>query len=336
MDVIGGIDCWEDAGATYRQNLKSHRCMIADLSNVSPTEICRFFDIRSGEIDVIAGGPPCQGFSTVGKRDGDDPRNKLWNHFRDIVAAFEPKYLLIENVEGLIVTQRGKVRDSIIRAFRGIGYELECRLLKAADFGVPQLRKRTIFLGTRIGERRVEFPEPTMKKHVSVSEAIFDLPALDAGQCTHRYGKSPISEYQRARRKDVEILTHHQAANHPPHLIKLLAHIPDGGNRKSIPDRLQPRSGFHNSYARLCELETGNCRNFDHAKAIIGSGNASHSKSRTDGAGRIATAVVRRRFRSPGLKDFAVLASRQCGPSFVRRSARSSDRRCVLRPRKQK
>jgi DNA (cytosine-5)-methyltransferase 1 len=146
--MIGGVDCWEDAAATFERNLAT-RCYRADLSTVMPAEIERFFGVRARDIDVIAGGPPCQGFSTIGKRDSADPRNRLWTHFLEIVAEIRPAYVLIENVEGLVVMDGGQVRRVIVEAFGRIGYHMVSRLLRASDFGVPQLRKEARHRGRR-------------------------------------------------------------------------------------------------------------------------------------------------------------------------------------------
>ncbi len=225
--------------------------MNADLTNVSVQSILDFFSVEAKEIDVIVGGPPCQGFSTVGKRDEKDPRNRLWWHFYSLVAELRPAYILLENVEGILLMQKGAVRDSIISSFGELGYHMASSLLRAADYGVPQLRKRAFFMGWLDGLSAPGFPSKLREQYVSVEKAIFDLPALSSGESTDRYTHEPQSDYQRARRKNAATLHNHEAANHPADLVRILRHIPDGGNRKSIPDSLQPKSGFHNSYARL-------------------------------------------------------------------------------------
>ena len=248
---IGGIDKWEDAKETFEHNLYPLRCMISDLTQTSVKEIEAFFGISREEIDVIAGGPPCQGFSTVGKRELDDPRNLLWEHYRDLVSEIRPSYVIIENVEGMKVAGNGSVPKNVIAAFREVGYEMKARLLTSADYGVPQLRKRLVFLGWLSGLAEPHFPKPTVYEHVTVADAIFDLPKLKAGQKRVRYDEVPSTPFQEARRKNAKKLHNHEAANHSPHLVEIMKHVPDGGNRKSIPDHLQPKSGFHNSYARL-------------------------------------------------------------------------------------
>lgn len=272
MSSIGGIDHWPDAGATFEHNLAPLRCMIADLARTTVREIEEFFGVDSSEIDIIAGGPPCQGFSTVGKRRETDPRNALWRHYCDLVSEIRPAYVIIENVEGMLVGHRGRQAEAVIAGFRGIGYRMKCKLLRAADYGVPQLRKRAIFLGWLDGLAEPDFPRRRATEWVTVADAIFDLPPLAPNEKKAAYEVEPSTDYQRARRKDCARLHNHEAANHPPELVEILSHIPDGGNRKSIPDHLQPASGFHNSYARLASWKpaiavTSNMRKPSSARA---------------------------------------------------------------------
>jgi DNA (cytosine-5)-methyltransferase 1 len=145
----------------------------------------------------------------------------------------------------------GRIRDGIVSAFGQIGYRMKCKVLHSCDYGVPQLRKRVIFLGWLQGLVEPNFPRPLEQAPVSVGEAIFDLPPLSPGEAKCLYEAKAKTKFQKTRRNGAKALLNHEAANHPDHLVNILKHIPDGGNRKSIPDDLQPKSGFHNSYARL-------------------------------------------------------------------------------------
>jgi DNA (cytosine-5)-methyltransferase 1 len=273
ISSVGGIDCWEDAQHTFERNLAPLRCMRADVTSVSVPQIEQFFGVNAAEIDVLAGGPPCQGFSTVGKRDSADPRNRLWTTYQALVGEIHPAYVIIENVEGLLVMDKGAVRDAIITGFNALGYRMACRLLVSAEYGIPQLRKRTVFLGWLDGLAEPEFPTPLRSAPVTVADAIFDLPVLGPSESASSYDKEPATEYQRARRGSYSVLTNHEAAQHSADLVRIISHIPDGGNRKSIPDDLQPKSGFHNSYSRLASWKpavaiTSNMRKPSSARAI--------------------------------------------------------------------
>ena len=272
MCPVGGIDNWEEARATFEQNHSGVQFLLEDINTLSLNRIESEFAIEAKTIDVVVGGPPCQGFSTVGKRDERDPRNQLWRSFSNLVRDIRPAYVVIENVEGLNVMQKGAVRDGIIAEFNGIGYAMKAKLLRAADFGVPQLRKRMVFLGWLDGLAEPNFPRCTSTAPVTVADAIFDLPPLASAETKTIYESVPTTAYQINRRKDCVELHNHEAANHSLALVEVLRHIPDGGNRKSIPDDLQPKSGFHNSYARLASWKpaiavTSNMRKPSSARA---------------------------------------------------------------------
>jgi DNA (cytosine-5)-methyltransferase 1 len=178
---VGGIDVWGEALATFKHNHPGVKTLQADITRVTLARIEAEFGTTAGDIDLVVGGPPCQGFSTVGKRDSTDPRNLLWQGFHQIVAAVRPAYLVIENVEGLNVMQKGSVRDGIVAEFNGIGYRMKTGLLRAADYGVPQLRKRMVFLGWLDGLAEPQFPHRSCQNYVTVAEAIFDLPPWRRG-----------------------------------------------------------------------------------------------------------------------------------------------------------
>ena len=272
LSPVGGIDNWPEARATFERNHPGVKFLLADIDTIGLPRIEAEFATEAGAIDVVVGGPPCQGFSTVGKRDESDPRNLLWRSFFDLVKEIRPAYVVIENVEGLNVMQKGAVRDGILADFNGIGYAMKARLLRAADYGVPQLRKRMVFLGWLNGLAEPDFPRPSSAPPVTVADAIFDLPPLDSAESKSAYEVAPTTAYQLARRKDRVELHNHEAANHSASLIEVLSYIPDGGNRKSIPEALQPKSGFHNSYARLASWKpaiavTSNMRKPSSARA---------------------------------------------------------------------
>ena len=249
---LGGVDHWDDAAETFEFNLAPLRCARADLRTASTADLERQLGPLRDRVDLVSGGPPCQGYSTVGKRSAADPRNRLWESYVRLVEEIGPAYVLLENVEGMRVAAGGEFCRRVVRSLDEIGYDAEFRTLTSADYGVPQLRKRVIFLGARRGLTPPEFPAASGER-VSVGAAIFDLPAVAAGERADRYAGPPRTDYQRARRKGrgPGPLFNHEAAKHPARLVEILKHVPDGGNRKSIPDALQPRSGFHNSYARL-------------------------------------------------------------------------------------
>lgn len=246
-----GVEMWPDAVRTYCANRGGRDGVglgiwdrdIADLGTSDLDE-----RMPNG-VDWVVGGPPCQGFSTVGKRDREDPRNRLVKQFARVVKHLNPWGILLENVQGLADM---RFVEPIRTIFSNLGYETQVAVLRAADYGVPQLRKRVFFVGSRSG-LRFRFPRRTHtpRQYVSVLDAIGDLPKLKAGESATEYDSPPRTEYQRRLRKGSKMIQGHDVSNHPATLVRAISHIPDGGNRRSIPDHLQPKSGFHNSYSRL-------------------------------------------------------------------------------------
>lgn len=251
FNVLFGVDNWDYAVTAYEDNL-NHPCHNLNLYDNPVTKV--HDALRGRQPDVIAGGPPCQGFSTVGKRIDWDPRNVLLESFVEVVGAIQPSHFIMENVAGLLSSGDRNRAGRTIEQFVDAGYsDTKVSLVHAADYGIPQLRKRVIFTGSKDGESTFELPPPTTAEdaRVSVSDAIFDLPHVGPGETASRHVTEPFSNYQRMLRNGELELFNHTAANHRAAFVEMMSHVPDGGNRSSIPNHLQPRSGFHNSYSRL-------------------------------------------------------------------------------------
>jgi DNA (cytosine-5)-methyltransferase 1 len=240
------VDRWADAVATYRRNLPGDQIARADVDQLTTSRLTRLLE---GAPEWIVGGPPCQGFSTVGKRVRHDPRNRMIEEFHRIVKAVRPAGFVIENVLGL---KDMRFEAGVIELFSELGYRVSCQVLRAADYGIPQLRRRVVFVGHR-EHGYFRRPERSHRddEHVAVWDAIGDLPEVGPGATASAYDRPPSTDYQRLMRHGCEHLQGHTVSNHPRHLVEAIAFIPDGGNRRAIPDELQPASGFHNSYARL-------------------------------------------------------------------------------------
>jgi len=242
---IAGVDYWSDAVDTYQANL-DHPGYALDIRELRGKQLAA---VCPDQPDWIVGGPPCQGYSTVGKRNREDQRNQLFREFLRLVKALKPSGFVIENVLGL---KDMSFEQEVASEFERLGYSVVFMVLTAAEHGVPQLRRRVVFVGHRVAGRFLGPPKTHLPEEaVTVGEAIFDLPHLSPGETAVVYDAAPSTTYQKAMRDECEVLTSHTAAKHPDHLVKAISFIPDGGNRKSIPDRYQPRSGFHNSYSRL-------------------------------------------------------------------------------------
>jgi len=197
-------------------------------------------------VDVVVGGPPCQGFSRANMRtrNRDNPDNKLFHQFVSIVDAYKPKVIVLENVADLATFEDGEVADAIISAFRRIGYAVDMAMLNTVNFGVPQKRKRVFFIGTR-NKIPIEFPnseitDPT--KFISVWEAISDLPHLENGNTLDKMPyrtNAGLTDYQRKmRRKGTTQVLNNMVTRNSNLVIKRYAFIPQGGNWLNIPDEL--------------------------------------------------------------------------------------------------
>lgn len=237
--------------ATYAANHPHSKPIVADISTVQPGDLVACANGRS--IDLVAGGPSCQGYSTHGKRIEDDPRNFLFKHFVRLVQEVRPKFFLLENVKGMLTYRKGHFREVIREAFEKAGYTVGTHVLLAADYGVPQLRERIIFLGSREPGAELSFPEPThgttaggdIKAHVTVKEAIGDLP--EVGNRWNipitEYATKPRSafqEYARANSTDLPV-SHHIGKPPSAAALEIISKVGQGEGLRSLPPHLLPK-----------------------------------------------------------------------------------------------
>lgn len=245
FDPILGVDYDENCILTYRENHKNTAALCKDISQVSGDEILDACEGR--ELDLLAGGPSCQGYSTHGKRIEDDPRNFLFEHFVRLAKETQPKWVLIENVKGLLTYRRGYFKTLITKKLQDIGYDVSARVLSAADFGVPQLRHRIFFIGNRI-DAPIEFPEPShtgyetlfsdqLKPYVTVDEAIGDLPLMNGelNSDDWDYAFRPKSEFQKYARQYNPRLTLHQSNGVSKQASEIIQYIGEGQGLRSVP-----------------------------------------------------------------------------------------------------
>ncbi len=247
FNVLLGIDLWKDALSTFRYNHRNSNTLEADLSKLAPEETIPL--LNGHNVDVIIGGPPCQGFSIAGKRIMDDIRNKLYQNFVRFVAYFKPKAFVMENVPNILSIGGGAIRESIIDDFSKLGYAIEYKVLTASDYGVPQNRRRAIFVGFLNGHH-FDFPRPFEATKVTAFEAISDLPenSIDDGGF---YPMSPTSDYQRLMRRNSNCVLNHQATSHNTKTVEIISLVPDGGNYKDLPQELQDTRKVHIAWTRL-------------------------------------------------------------------------------------
>jgi len=253
FNIIVGVDNDQAALNTFALNHNGAKALNADLSKQETfDEIKKIADGKS--IDVIIAGPPCQGFSLTGPRNFDDPRNRLYLAVLKMVKQYQPKGFIIENVPGMATMYDGQVKEEVLRRFREMGYNIDCRILCAADYGVPQMRKRLVYMGVRSDIGSPRFPEKVLRpdQYVTCREAIDDLPsrADELGEEIDVYCAEPRTEYQRKMRGRCTVLHNHVATNHKKFVKDTIALVPEGGNWKDLPKGVGESRKFHEAWTR--------------------------------------------------------------------------------------
>lgn len=258
-NILMGIDFDDSALKTYQHNLKNSIALKADLFDEEASIKAIEENLNVENIDVIIAGPPCQGFSLTGSRDINDSRNKLYVAVVHTVKHFKPKAFLIENVPGMATLYKGKVKEQIINTFEDLGYAVSVtdKPLLAADYGVPQIRKRMFFVGYRkdLGYDYFEFPEPylTPENYISTGEAISDLPPLnknEIGEDNVPYIMEPQSDYQKLMRKNSSIIHNHIGTKHTEEVQWVISQVPEGGNHKDLPEGVGESRKFNEAWTR--------------------------------------------------------------------------------------
>ena len=215
---------------TYQHNFPHHLLIEKDICNLTNKEIATLKGAK--KVDVVIGGPPCQGFSiagNIGRKFIDDPRNKLFKEFVRVVKVVQPNFFVLENVARLYTHNKGKTRQEIIKDFEKLGYTVACQILNAADYGVPKVRKRVIFIGS-LQQQNIIFPEKEVENYVSVKTALESYPILSSGETSS--------------------VPNHKAMRHSEQMLTKMSYISDGGNRSEIPLAIRPKSGDVRKYIK--------------------------------------------------------------------------------------
>jgi DNA (cytosine-5)-methyltransferase 1 len=249
------VEIDNDFTKTFILNHKECHIINNDISNIKFDKLTK--EQRIGKFDLVCGGPPCQGFSTVGSKNEKDRRNSLFWQFLRAVNEINPKIVLFENVSGFKKLYKGVAFNTLISELHKLGYQTKSEILDAADYGSPQHRKRTIVIGFKEGIL-FDFPKPThskegnlfTQKYNVLSDAISDLPNLAPNETKQYYLKSK-TVYQKEIRGDQQILTEHNCSNYGDQMKLKISMIPKNGSVKDLPPELRPKSCFGNTYARL-------------------------------------------------------------------------------------
>lgn len=231
----------------YSLNFKNHKMLCKDIKEIDEDEIKSI--IGNTKVDVIIGGPPCQGFSiagNIGRTFLEDPRNYLFKEFVRFVKIIKPKMFLLENVSAMEKHNKGKTLETIKEEFKKLGYEIKHKVLNSKFYNVPQERRRIVLIGT-INENNFEFPTEN-HNFISIEEAIGDLPILQSGENSS--------------------IPNHSAMNHSSQMLEKMKYVKDGGDRNDIPLELRPKSGDARKYIRYNSKKPSICITGDMRKVF--------------------------------------------------------------------
>lgn len=268
--IRAGVDFDPKYIASFQHNFPEALAVIADVSQATPQQLCAQMGLLPGSVDLLVGGPPCQGFSKNVPRKYrwlDDPKNAMVRHFLDMAEYLTPAVIVMENVAEMRNGFEGQYTDEVTERLGNLGYEIQHFSLNAANYGVPQRRRRAFFVANRLGQT-LRQPEVTHAQscvgegdlfsgriagHVSVWEAISDLPPLASGEGAPDldYPTSQMSKYQDWARQKSDSIKNHIARKLQPLQQQRISALLPGQGLKDLPDHLKTKGGYSGAYGRL-------------------------------------------------------------------------------------
>ena len=251
FEVCAAVDMWADAVKTYNHNRKEKVAKVISVEDFNEKELSSI--IATEKITGIIGGPPCQGFSTVGKREIDDPRNKMYLEFYKAVKLVNPDFFVIENVKGMLTLNKGAFVKDLLKRFGedGLGYTISYQLLNAADYGIPQNRYRVFYVG--IKNKKFVFPEPFDYK-LTAKDGISDL----EGATQEKYGSEPQNDFQRVMRGNIKKPLNQDYTTHTEKTISIISQVPDGGNIRDLPEEIWHVRKYNKAFERMGTFKPSN------------------------------------------------------------------------------
>lgn len=251
------IDMWEDAINTYNYNRVDKVAICEDIHNYTDEELKKLN--KNNDIVGVIGGPPCQGYSTVGTRDIADPRNQLYLEYYRVVKCIQPDFFVLENVKGLLTLSNGFFKNDIIQRFTALGYHVSYEIVNAAYYGVPQRRERVIFVGLKQGVFR--FPKPNKTDILSAKDGIGDLPCLDSlpiNEAVKTYRTDPQNAFQKEMRKGSTVVLNHDITVHSEQTKSIISMLPDGGKIKDLPSEYWNVRKYNKAFERMSSTKPSN------------------------------------------------------------------------------
>ena len=279
FNIVGGIDFNDESINTYQKNFPYAKAICADLLKFDDAMILK--DFGKSKIDVIVGGPPCQGFSAANRwqKENEDPRNKLFFEYLRFVDVLKPKVVMIENVRGILSSNNGYAKNRIDELLNELGYYVDSKVLNASEYGVPQNRYRAFFVATRKKDikQKFDFSKISKKSKIDVKDDIGELYSVKENEKESTTLKvKPNSDYRKYLRSASNKIFNHDIRFPAEITQKRISHVPQGGNWMDIPKELfsNERDNRHSSaFKRLKEdacsvtIDTGNAHsNYFHPK----------------------------------------------------------------------
>lgn len=259
-EVVLGVDFDEAALKTFKENHGSAEAMKLDLFDHNNIDIIiDYLKENNIKLDVLVGGPPCQGFSVAGPRDMNDKRNSLYTAMVKLAARVKPQAVILENVPGMVQTNGGIGAKRVVEDFAEIGYKMTYKLLYAPEYGLPQIRKRVFFVGLKDDTKTFEFPKAMVDKEnfITCEEAIGDLPSLQTiegqiiyGDEEQTYTTEPQNDFQRMMRKNSTVVKNHIGSIPIEKTKYMISLVPEGKNYKALPPEYAGMYKYHEALTR--------------------------------------------------------------------------------------
>ena len=260
FEVVRAIDFAPHAINTYNFNRTEKVAEVKDIKEIDEEYIKNI-----GTIDGIIGGPPCQGFSTAGDRIIDDERNVLYREYFKILEMVNPVFFLIENVVGILTFKKGAIVEDIKRRAENLGYSIFMRVVNTQEYGIPQVRRRVIFIGIRNDHLNGDFVFPeTSDTRISIEDAIGDLPSLDKCEDNTVYNHPPKTEYQKYIRNGSTELHNHLQSAHTEEVKKAISLVPEGGDMRDIPEDQRGGRNYHALLRKMDRTKPSLCIDTGH------------------------------------------------------------------------
>lgn len=252
FNIIAANEIEKDISIAYTLNHPNVKMINCDINDLTDDILASALGGR--DVDIVIGGPPCQSYSTLGKRRNDERAN-LFMQYKRILKILHPKAFVFENVTGILSMNNGHLFKQIETEFKELGYELKHQILDAADYGVPQHRERVILVGFR-EKNNFEYPAPThgdgLIPYVTLNDALGDLPVLSSGEEKNVYATDATNDFLEFVRKNTSgRVEEHKAPKNGEHLIKIMKTLKDGQTKDDLPEDIRPKSGYGNTYAKL-------------------------------------------------------------------------------------